>query len=120
MKFHKSHGKQITMTAVQPAGRYGALRIEQNEIVSSFMEKPKGDGAWINGGFFVCEPEVLDTIKGDSIVFEQEPLNLLANNNELVAYKHSGFWECMDTLRDKVNLCRLWDCQEAPWKNWSN
>jgi len=117
-KFHSAHGKLITMTAVQPAGRYGALNIRENGVVSDFMEKPKGDGSWINGGFFVCEPEVLDTIDDNTTVFEEEPLTQLANNNELVAYKHHSFWECMDTLRDKNNLCRLWDEQRAPWKNW--
>lgn len=118
-KFHQAHGKKITMTAVQPAGRYGALNIEKNGVVSRFMEKPKGDGSWINGGFFVCEPEVLDEIDGNTTVFEQEPLTQLANSGQLVAYKHDGFWECMDSLRDKTNLCELWDQQQAPWKVWS-
>jgi|TARA_Y100000294_G_scaffold68314_1_gene64686 glucose-1-phosphate cytidylyltransferase len=118
IKFHQSHGKQITMTAVQPAGRYGALDIEQNGIIADFLEKPKGDGAWINGGFFVCEPEVIERIEGDSTVFEQEPLTQLAKDQELVAYKHDDFWECMDTMRDKTNLSALWDAEQAPWKNW--
>ncbi|MFV1984635.1 MAG: glucose-1-phosphate cytidylyltransferase [Thiohalomonadales bacterium] len=116
--FHNKHGKKITMTAVQPAGRYGALNIEENGIVSDFMEKPKGDGAWINGGFFVCESDVLNMIEGDSTVFEEEPLTLLAKKGELVARKHIGFWECMDTLRDKTNLTKLWEQNEAPWKCW--
>lgn len=116
--FHKSHGKAITMTAVQPAGRYGALNIEENGSVSHFMEKPKGDGAWINGGYFVCEPQVLNYIDGDDTVFEKEPLIKLANEGELISSKHDGFWECMDTLRDKVNLCNLWDQSRAPWKKW--
>ena len=120
VEFHRLHGKQITMTAVQPAGRYGALDIGESGVVANFMEKPKGDGAWINGGFFVCEPEVLDRINGDSTVFEQEPLMQLANDQQLVAYKHDGFWECMDTLRDKTNLCMLWDQQKAPWKTWGD
>jgi glucose-1-phosphate cytidylyltransferase len=120
MEFHLKHGKKITMTAVQPAGRYGALNIQDNNIVSDFMEKPKGDGSWINGGFFVCEPDVLDEIEGDSTIFEQEPLTKLANSGELVAYKHHSFWQCMDTLRDKTNLSALWDQQKAPWKNWSD
>jgi len=116
--FHKKHGKKITMTAVQPAGRYGALNIEDNGIVSDFMEKPKGDGAWINGGFFVCESDVLNMIDGDTTVFEQEPLTNLAKNGELVARKHIGFWECMDTLRDKTKLTQLWEQNKAPWKCW--
>jgi glucose-1-phosphate cytidylyltransferase len=118
VEFHKSHGKSITMTAVQPAGRYGALDIKVDNSISSFKEKPKGDGAWINGGFFVCKPEVLNYIDGDSITFEQEPLINLANDGELMSFKHSGFWECMDTLRDKTNLCQLWDSDQAPWKRW--
>jgi glucose-1-phosphate cytidylyltransferase len=119
-KFHQAHGKQITMTAVQPAGRYGALSIEDDGVVADFLEKPKGDGAWINGGFFVCESEVLERIDGDATVFEQEPLTQLANDQQLVAYKHDDFWECMDTLRDKTNLCTLWNKQKAPWKNWTD
>jgi len=116
--FHKKHNNAITMTAVQPAGRYGALSIKSQGIVSSFLEKPRGDGAWINGGFFVCEPRVLDYIEGDDVVFEQEPLIRLANEGELYAVHHDGFWECMDTLRDKTNLCNLWDSNNAPWKKW--
>jgi glucose-1-phosphate cytidylyltransferase len=116
--FHKSHGKNITMTAVQPAGRYGALNIEADNSISSFKEKPKGDGAWINGGFFVCKPEVLNYITGDSTIFEQEPLTDLAEDGQLMSFKHNGFWECMDTLRDKTNLCQLWDGNQAPWKQW--
>lgn len=118
VKFHNEHGKLITMTAVQPAGRYGALNIEDDGVVSHFLEKPRGDGAWINGGFFVCNPKVLDYIEDSHTVFEQEPLSTLANESELVALRHSGFWECMDTLRDKVNLCKLWDSGSAPWKRW--
>jgi len=118
IEFHKSHGKSITMTAVQPAGRYGALDINNNNSISSFKEKPKGDGAWINGGFFVCKSEVLNYIDGDSTVFEQEPLINLASDNQLMAFKHDGFWECMDTLRDKNSLCQLWDDSQAPWKKW--
>jgi glucose-1-phosphate cytidylyltransferase len=118
VEFHKSHGKNITMTAVQPAGRYGALDIKADNSISSFKEKPKGDGAWINGGFFVCKPEVLNYIAGDSTTFEQEPLTDLAAEGQLMSFKHSGFWECMDTLRDKTNLCQLWDSDQAPWKQW--
>ncbi len=116
--FHNSHKKNITMTAVQPAGRYGALEIKDNNAIASFKEKPKGDGAWINGGFFVCQAKVLEYIDGDSTVFEQEPLINLASDNQLMAFKHDGFWECMDTLRDKTNLCQLWDGDQAPWKKW--
>ena len=118
VKFHKSHGKKITMTAVQPAGRYGALDIKDDNSILSFKEKPKGDGAWINGGFFVCKPEVLNYITGDSTIFEQEPLTDLAEDGQLMSFKHNGFWECMDTLRDKTNLCQLWDGNQAPWKQW--
>lgn len=116
--FHNDHEKLITMTAVQPAGRYGALDIKSNNSILSFKEKPKGDGAWINGGFFVCKPEVFDYIDGDQTTFEEEPLSNLANDNELVAFKHDGFWQPMDTLRDKKNLCQLWDSNKAPWKKW--
>lgn len=116
--FHKNHGKLISMTAVQPDGRYGALDIKPDNSILSFKEKPKGDGAWINGGFFVCKPEVFDYIDGDQITFEEEPLRTLADTNELAAYKHHGFWEPMDTLRDKKNLCQLWDSNKAPWKKW--
>ena len=118
VEYHKSHKKKITMTAVQPEGRYGALRITDEGNVTKFMEKPKGDGSWINGGYFVCEPEVFDTISEESTIFEQEPLVNLANDGELFAYKHEGFWACMDTLRDKKNLNDLWDRNKAPWKIW--
>jgi len=116
--FHKSHGKHISMTAVQPAGRYGALDIKPDNSILSFKEKPKGDGSWINGGFFVCKPEVFDYIDGDLTSFEEEPLSKLADSNQLVAFKHSGFWQPMDTLRDKKSLCQLWDSDKAPWKKW--
>ena len=118
VEFHKSHGKNITMTAVQPAGRYGALDIKADNSISSFKEKPKGDGTWINGGFFVCKSEVLDYIDGDLTTFEQEPLTDLAAEGQLMSFKHDGFWECMDTLRDKTNLCQLWDNDQASWKKW--
>ena len=106
------------MTAVQPVGRYGALDIKDNNSIVSFKEKPKGDGAWINGGFFVCKRRVLDYINDDSTIFEQEPLTKLADDKQLMAFKHSGFWECMDTLRDKNNLTKLWENHQAPWKIW--
>jgi glucose-1-phosphate cytidylyltransferase len=118
LEFHKKHHKLITMTSVQPAGRFGALEINQDDSVSSFIEKPNGDGNWINGGFFICQPEVLDYIDGDSTVFEKEPLEKLAKKGELYTYKHNGFWQCMDTLRDKNYLNELWDTDKAPWKIW--
>jgi len=118
LKFHKSHGKAITVTAAQPEGRFGALDIDENNIVRIFKEKPKGDGAWVNAGFFVCEPKVFDYIEGDNTVFEKEPLQKLAEDGELYAYKHRGFWKPMDTLRDKLELQKLWDSGKAPWKIW--
>lgn len=119
VKYHKQHGKKITMTAVQPEGRFGVLRInERTNVVNSFFEKPENDGAWINGGFFVCEPGVLNYIEDDSTIFERQPLEKLAHENELVAYKHYNFWKCMDTLRDKNQLNELWESGHAPWKTW--
>ena len=118
LDFHKSHRKKITMTAIQPEGRFGALKLESNNEVSNFLEKPKGDGAWINGGFFVCEPEVLDYIDGDDTIFEKEPLQNLAEERELFSFKHEGFWKCMDTLRDKNQLNEMWNEGKAKWKNW--
>jgi glucose-1-phosphate cytidylyltransferase len=118
LSFHKKHGKAVTMTAVQPEGRFGALQTDANDKVLSFMEKPKGDGSWINGGFFVCEPKVLDYIQDDTTVFEQKPLEQLAAEGELYTYRHTGFWKCMDTLRDKVRLNELWDSGQAQWKSW--
>ncbi len=115
--FHQQNGKQATMTAIQPAGRFGALDIETN-LVKEFVEKPAGDGNWINGGFMVCEPKILDLIENDATIFEQYPLQTLAKNGELCAYKHTGFWQCMDTLRDKITLNDLWDKNMAPWKVW--
>ena len=115
--FHKSHGKKATLTATFPPGRFGALDIKSGQV-NSFKEKPKGDGAMINGGFFVLSPEVLDYVKGDSSVWEQYPLNKLAEEGELMAYEHHGFWQPMDTLRDKVYLEELWQENKAPWKIW--
>ncbi|MEY5048485.1 MAG: hypothetical protein RLZZ175_1844 [Bacteroidota bacterium] len=116
--FHKEHGKKITMTAIQPEGRFGALGIDNDQTIHSFLEKPKGDGAWINGGYFVCEPSVIEYIAGDETIFEREPLENLAKEGELKAYKHYGFWQCMDTLRDKNKLEELWQSGTPPWKNW--
>jgi len=119
LKFHKSHGKSMTLTSSQPEGRFGALNIEENNQVTHFLEKPKGDGGWINAGFFVCEPKVFDYItEADATVFEKEPLQNLAKDGELFAYKHKGFWKPMDTLRDKLELQKLWDSGKAPWKVW--
>ena len=120
VKFHKSHGKAMTMTSAQPDGRFGALNIdkETNQVLE-FKEKPKGDGSWINAGFFVCESKVFDYIlDGDSSTFEQEPLKNLAKDGEIFTYKHHDFWMPMDTLRDKVYLQELWDKGSAPWKTW--
>jgi glucose-1-phosphate cytidylyltransferase len=118
VRFHRAHGKYITMTAVQPEGRFGALETA-GDRVESFLEKPKGDGSWINGGFFVCQPEVLDYIGGDDVVFEQEPLQKLALDGQLYNYRHRGFWKCMDTLRDKKMLNEMWENGNAKWKIWS-
>jgi len=120
LDFHNSHGKAITMTAVQPDGRFGAIDlVEESNLVNQFMEKPKGDGSWINGGFFVCEPKVFDYIKdGDKTIWERQPLEELAKDCELYAYKHKGFWKPMDTQRDKLQLEDLWTKNKAPWKIW--
>lgn len=115
--FHESHGKDATLTATYPPGRFGALNIVDNEV-RKFKEKPKGDGALINGGFFVLSPKVIDRIDDDSTIWEQEPLRGLAEDNQLMAFKHEGFWQPMDTLRDKMYLQKLWDSKKAPWKLW--
>lgn len=116
--FHKQHGKYATITSVQPSGRFGALVLDDNNNVLFFQEKPKGDGAWINGGFFVMDPKVFGYIKDDSTILEKEPLESFAHDKQLVAYKHSGFWQPMDTLRDKHYLEELWKSGNAPWKVW--
>nr|WP_315247502.1 glucose-1-phosphate cytidylyltransferase [uncultured Albidiferax sp.] len=115
--FHHQHGKLATVTAVQPPGRYGALRM-QGEVVQGFTEKPRGDGGLINGGFFVLSPQVLNRIAGDGTSWEQEPLAGLAAEGQLMAYEHTGFWQPMDTLREKNLLEELWLSGKAPWKNW--
>ena len=121
LESHKASGKTVTMTAVKPLGRFGALRLDGEDNISSFMEKPQGDGAWINGGFFVCQPEVLDYIgQGDNVVFEREPLEQLAADHQLHAFKHEGFWQPMDTLKDKTQLTEMWEQNMAPWKKWEN
>jgi len=116
--FHKQHGKHATVTAVQPPGRYGALAREGDQV-TGFVEKPRGDGGWINGGFFVLSPKVLPRIADDSTSWEVEPLAQLAGEGQLMAYQHEGFWHPMDTLRDKNYLEQLWQSGEAPWKQWS-
>lgn len=118
LQYHKTHGKQATVTATLPAGRFGAVNLDSSGTVLSFQEKPAGDGSWINGGFFVLEPRMLDLIAGDSTIFEREPLERLAQAIELVAYKHDGFWYAMDTLRDRNHLEALWQSGKAPWKVW--
>lgn len=115
--FHKQHGKWATVTAVQPPGRYGALQLE-GEKVTGFTEKPRGDGGLINGGFFVLSPKCLDLIEGDSSSWEGSPLTELAKRDQLMAFEHKGFWQPMDTLRDKIQLTNLWDSGKAPWKKW--
>jgi glucose-1-phosphate cytidylyltransferase len=119
-EFHKNHGKMVTMTAVQPEGRFGAIKLDDtDDHVTEFMEKPRGDGAWINGGFFVCEPGIFDYIKdGDQTVWERNALEEIARKDELFAFKHTGFWKPMDTLRDKMQLEELWNNNEAQWKVW--
>lgn len=119
VEFHKKHGKLATLTATRPPGRYGALKFGENNVVQSFQEKPDGDGSWINGGFFVLNPKVIDRIVGDHISWEQEPLKGLALDSELAAFKHSGFWQPMDTLREKNMLNKLWEENKAEWKTWS-
>jgi glucose-1-phosphate cytidylyltransferase len=114
---HKSHGLSATVTSIQPPGRYGALNIKGDRVIG-FQEKPPGDGAWINGGFFVLEPSVINFIKGDETVWEQDPLRGLAAQGQLSAYKHEGFWQAMDTLREKNLLEELWQSGKAPWKSW--
>jgi len=115
--FHKEHGKDATLTATHPPGRFGALNIQKNQI-TQFTEKPKGDGSLVNGGFFVLSPKVLDRISGDDCTWEHEPLKGLASDGNLMAFTHDGFWQPMDTLRDMVYLQELWDKNNAPWKTW--
>ena len=115
---HKRQNNLCTVTSVQPSGRFGSLNINEKNVVTNFEEKPKVDGSWINGGFFVCEPEVLNYIDGDHTSWENEPLFNLAKEGKLQAFKHGGFWKPMDTLRDNKDLNELWDNDEAPWKIW--
>lgn len=121
LDFHKNHGKPLTMTAVQPEGRFGAINMDDiSGSINKFIEKPQGDGGWINGGYFVCEPEIFEYIKyGDSTVWEREPLEMLAADKKAFAYRHHGFWKPMDMLRDKTQLESLWESGKAPWKVWN-
>jgi glucose-1-phosphate cytidylyltransferase len=119
VEFHHSHGKLATITATQPNGRFGALNITSENGVDTFAEKIKGDGGWVNAGFFVLQPEVFNYISGDNIVFEKEPLENIAKQSQLMAYKHTEFWHPMDTLRDRNYLDELWKSGRAPWKKWS-
>lgn len=118
IKFHKRNEKWATLTAVQPQGRYGALETDGNKVLH-FQEKPKGDGSWVNGGFFVLNPKVINLIEDDSTIWERDPVETLCENNQLVAFKHNGFWQAMDTLRDKNYLESLWQSGKAPWKVWT-
>jgi glucose-1-phosphate cytidylyltransferase len=116
--WHRASGNLATVTAVQPAGRFGALSLSAAGAVTAFQEKPAGDGGWVNGGFFVLEPAVFDYIEGDATHFEREPLDTLAREARLGAYKHQGFWQSMDTLRDRTHLETLWNAGQAPWRVW--
>ena len=120
VKFHKKNGKLATVTSVQPSGRFGALTLDDRSNVISFLEKPGGDGGWINGGFFVLEPQTLQYISGDDIFWEREPLINLVKDNQLAAYKHPGFWKPMDTLRDKHELDEMFVSNRAPWVVWDD
>ena len=115
--FHGKHGKLATLTAAQPPGRFGSLQLDGNNV-TTFIEKPEGDGGWINGGFFVLSPKVIDYVEGDDIIWEREPMERLAREGQMSAYFHHGFWQPMDTLRDKTNLEELWASGKAPWKIW--
>jgi glucose-1-phosphate cytidylyltransferase len=118
VQHHKDQGKIATVTAVMPVGRFGALALDDHDAVTAFHEKPKGDGAWINGGFFVLEPAIFKYLNDDACIFEKEPLESVAKEGQLSAFKHEGFWKPMDTLRDKTELDALWASQDAPWKLW--
>ena len=118
LKFHREHGKAATLTAIQPGGRFGVLDIDDSQTVRQFSEKAKEDGGWINAGFMVLEPEAFSYIEGDQIYFEKEPLENMAKDGNLAAYRHEGFWKCMDTMRDKGMLDELWNKGNAPWKRW--
>ena len=119
IKFHKKAGKLLTVTAYKPQGKFGSLEINESGIVTSFTEKPAGDGNWINAGYFICQPEVFDYIGDeDSVIFEKIPLENIAKDGEMASYKHQGFWKPMDILRDNIELNEMWDNNKAPWKSW--
>jgi len=118
LEYHRKHGKKATVTAIRPAGRYGALSINKAGIVDNFQEKPLGDGGFVSGGFFVLEPDIFDYIQGDETYLENEPLEYMVRNHEMIAYQHTGFWQSMDTMRDKKLLEELWVNGKPPWKVW--
>ena len=120
LKFHNSHGRLVTLSTIQMPGRFGTLDFDDKGLVTNFQEKPKGDGIWINGGFFVLEPGVFKYLQGnmDTVQWERQPLTAIANDNQLAAYRHTGFWKCMDAMRDKIELEELWESSKAPWKIW--
>lgn len=118
VNFHKQHGKIATLTAIQPSGRFGTLDVQRDNTISAFREKSKEDVGWVNGGFMVLEPAVMDYIEGDDTYFERYPMEKLAEEGQLMAFPHKGFWQCMDTLRDKEQLEKLWATGNAPWKAW--
>lgn len=120
VKFHNEHGKLATVTAVQPEARFGAMDIGENGLVKNFKEKPLGDGKWINGGFFLLSPGIFKYLQGDmdDVMWEDAPMNNLTTDDQLMAYKHRGFWKCMDAMRDKIELENLWQTNQAKWKNW--
>lgn len=120
LKFHQSHGRMMTLTGIQPEGRFGVLDFAENTCVKAFREKSQEDSGWINGGFLVCNQKVLDYIENDTIMLEREPMERLAREGQLMCYKHYGFWQCMDTLRDKEKLEKMWSNGEAPWKVWED
>lgn len=119
VEFHKANGKMMTLTGVQPEGRFGVMDFADDNSIQAFREKSKEDSGWVNGGFIVCNPTVLDYIEGDSVMLEREPMERIAQIGELICYKHHGFWQCMDTLRDKEKLEKLWESGKAPWKIWN-
>ena len=120
LSFHKAHGKLATVTAVQPEARFGGMDISADGVVNMFREKPKGDGGWINGGFFVLKPQVFDYLQNDmdDVMWEDSPMTNLSGDKQLVAYKHKSFWKCMDALRDKIELEHLWQSNQSKWKTW--
>jgi len=120
VSFHRRHGKIGTMTTVQPSGRFGAVDMDKNDEIKAFVEKPRGDGAWINGGFFVFEPQIFEYIDNDEIIFERQPLEKLSREGQLMAFRHEGFWKPMDTLREKHEFEDLWNSGNAPWKLWND